>query len=243
MQFFKQKYQINQSVCLTTQSDFSARVGLGSSSAVTVATFLALSYLFGQNLSRRTIFDLSYQVTLAIQKVGSGFDIAAATYGGILYYVTGGQVIKPLKAELPSLIIGYSGIKADTPSLIKKVQADYQKNPQKVKKIFQDISCLVDLGKEMLLKKNYPRFGWLMNQNHLLLQKLGVSSPKLDFLVKTALQSGAYGAKLSGAGGGDCMIALCPQAKSQAVAEAIQKAGGELIAVLPNAEGVILEDR
>ncbi|MBI4097430.1 MAG: mevalonate kinase, partial [Candidatus Levybacteria bacterium] len=52
----------------------------------------------------------------------------------------------------------------------------------------------------------------------------------------------AYGAKLSGAGGGDCMIALSSDALRSKVEKAIEKSGGEIISVTTNAEGVRIEE-
>jgi mevalonate kinase len=77
-----------------------------------------------------------------------------------------------------------------------------------------------------------------MTNNHMILQKLGVSIPKLDSMVEEANKAGAWGAKLSGAGGGDCMIALVSEEKRDDVVRAIEKVGGEVIHVGLNAEGV-----
>jgi len=73
-----------------------------------------------------------------------------------------------------------------------------------------------------------------MNQNHKLLQELGVSTEKLDKMCEAAVVSGAYGAKLSGAGGGDCMIALVPENKIKNVESSIISVGGEIIKVKNN---------
>ena len=70
---------------------------------------------------------------------------------------------------------------------------------------------------------------------------LGVSIEKLDNMIKGALDNGAYGAKLSGAGGGDCMIALSSSQNKLNVGRAIKKVGGEIINVGANAEGVRIE--
>jgi mevalonate kinase len=73
-----------------------------------------------------------------------------------------------------------------------------------------------------------------MNQNHKLLQELGVSTEKLNRMCLAANDSGAFGAKLSGAGGGDCMIALAPDNKRKDVESAIIEAGGEILNVKCN---------
>ena len=239
---FKEKFKIKKSVKVVTNGDFSHNVGLGSSSAVTVATFVALSSLFKVSISKREIFDLSYKVNLKIQGVGSGFDIAAATYGGILYFVSGGKVIEPLNIDSLSLVVGYSGVKADTPYYVRRVAETFKLKQQKLQEIFKKISKLVEQAKISLIRKDFKDLGKLMTDNHTLLKKLGVSIDKLDKMVEAALDAGALGAKLSGAGGGDCMIALVPEDKRKEVEEAIAKAGGEIIRVNNNAEGVRIEN-
>ena len=59
------------------------------------------------------------------------------------------------------------------------------------------------------------KFGKLMIENHELLNQVGVGLQELDELVDIAMKNGALGAKLTGAGGGGCMIALCPTIKTQ----------------------------
>ncbi len=240
--YFKEKFKIKQNLKITTRGDFSHRVGLGSSSAVTVATFNALANLFHITLSKKELFDLSYQVTLKIQKVGSGFDIAAAVYGGTQYFVTGGKMIQPLNLQRLSFVIGYSGIKADTPTLIRQVATKYEKDKKNTTSIFNKIKKLVDQGKDQLIKRDFEELGKLMTKNHLLLQKLGVSTKKLDQMVEVSINAGAWGAKLSGAGGGDCMIAITPPNKIEMVQAAIIKSDGEIIDTDVNAQGVKIEN-
>lgn len=225
---------------LTIKSEFSQRVGFGSSSAVSVATLKALSLYYQTPLTDPQIFDLAYRVTLDIQGVGSGFDIAAATFGGTLYFVKDGVTIEPLPDHLP-LIIGYTGVKADTPTLVRQVGQFKGKYPEKVGRIFSAIGKLVNQGREAIVAKDWERLGKLMDFDQEYLRDLGVSTEKLEALISAAKKAGSYGAKLSGAGGGDCMIALVTSEKRQVISRAIQEAGGEVINVLPNAEGVKVE--
>ena len=180
---------------------------------------------------------------LDIQGKGSGFDAAAATFGGTLYFVTGGKTIEPLNIDSLPLIVGYSGIKADTVTLINQVKEKAGGNPQAVEDIYDNIGKLVEQAKLALLGKDWQSLGELMNENQKLLTKLGVSINKLDDMIAAALKAGAYGAKLSGAGGGDCMIALAPEDKVQAVKDGITSVGGQIIEVETNAEGARIETR
>ena len=74
------------------------------------------------------------------------------------------------------------------------------------------------------------KVGELMNENHRLLQEIGVSSKELDMLVDLARKQGAFGAKLTGGGGGGCMVALTPGKELQGkVANAIKGLGFEVL--------------
>lgn len=238
---FKDKYKTGNGLSIKTQSDFSCQYGFGSSSAVTVATIFALSRLYQLNLSQKDIFDLGYQVALEVQGVGSGFDIAAATYGGTLYFITGGKVIQPLRINQLPLVVGYSGVKADTPQIVKSLKLKFKSDKTKYFKIFDQITKTVEEAKKELENKNWKKVGELMNKNQKLLQELGVSTEKLDKMCEAALDAGAYGAKLSGAGGGDCMITIVPEDKRLIIEGSIKNAGGQIIKVANNAQGVKLE--
>lgn len=236
---------------LKTQSNFSGKYGFGSSAAVTVATLKALAVLFQKQITQQKLFDVSYTVVRAVQGVGSGFDVAAAIYGGTIYFVTGGKVIEQIHAryressdqiisEMP-LIVGYAGVKSNTVDIIRQVAQKREKNPEKVERIFQAIAKLVDEAKQKMLEGDWQRVGKLMDFNQEYLRDLGVSSEKLEAMISAAKKTGAWGAKLSGAGGGDCMIAVARSDKREAISKAIEAAGGEVIHVRANAQGVRLE--
>lgn len=241
VEIFKEKYKTGNGLTIKTQSDFESLYGFGSSSAVTVALLYALAHLYRLNLTKEEVFKLGYQVTLNVQGVGSGFDIAAATFGKTLYFVTGGKVIEPLNIKTLPLVVGYSGVKADTPKIVKSLKLKVKSEKSKYIKIFDEIKMIVEKARKTLLREDYPTLGKLMNDNHKLLQKLGVSTKKLDKMCQAALGAGAWGAKLSGAGGGDCMIAVVSPPKRNQVEKAITEAGGEIITVRNNEEGVRIE--
>jgi mevalonate kinase len=235
-----QKYMLTKGIRISTESDFSTQFGFGSSAAVSAALVLALSEYFSLNLSKGEMFELAYQAVLDVQGVGSGFDVAASIYGGTLYYVTPGTVIEQVyEGDLP-MVVGYTGIKADTSTLIRQV-AELKRKEKWVDSVFGDIKDLVNEAKMLFEKKNFARLGKLMIKNQKLLSTLNVSSLELDKLIKATREAGAYGAKLSGAGGGDCMIALVKPEDKKKVVSAIEREGGVWMDVLTGAEGVRLE--
>jgi len=227
---------------IKTQSCFSTCYGFGSSSAVTVATLFALTELFKKNVTNKELFDIAYKTVLKIQGVGSGFDVAAATFGKTLTYIKGGSTLQELSWNLNSngvsLVVGYTGIKADTASIVKDVAKKWEKQPEKVNKIFSAIATLVVQAKEAGDKEDWQSVGKFMNFNQEYLRDLGVSTEKLEVMIYAAKKAGAYGAKLSGAGGGDCMIALVKKEQREQVEAAITQSGGVIVNVRVHEEGV-----
>ncbi|OGH13787.1 MAG: mevalonate kinase [Candidatus Levybacteria bacterium RIFCSPHIGHO2_01_FULL_38_26] len=236
-----EKYSLKSGFKVVTKSEFSSEFGFGSSSASTVCTIKAISEIFKLNLSHKEIFDISYKTVLDIQGKGSGFDVAASVYGGTLYFLTGGRAIKPFGIKSLPLVVGYSGVKADTAQLINKVKEDYFTKKDRLDEIYNKIEVLVNQGKDALVKRDWKALGKLMNKNQEYLVELGVSSGMLDKMIEAVLQAEAYGAKLSGAGGGDCMIAIVSEGKKEAVKRAILSTGGTIVNVETDAEGVKVE--
>lgn len=238
---FIEKFPSSSGIKITTSSDFSSQFGFGSSSASTVCVLKALSEISGKKLDNKQLFDLAFKTILDVQGKGSGFDVAAAIWGGTLYFVTGGKVIEPLKINGMPLVIGYTGVKADTVTLMKEVAGKMSSQPERVDRIYDAIAKLVEEAKNKMIEGDWERVGGLMDFNQEYLRDLGVSSEKLEALISAAKGAGAWGAKLSGAGGGDCMIALVDEKKRKIVEDAITKAGGQVIHITPAAEGVRLE--
>lgn len=226
---------------VATTSEFSSQFGFGSSSASTVCVIKALSELIKKKLSNKQLFDLSYKTVLSIQGKGSGVDVASAIYGGTLYFVTAGKVMKPLNLKNLPLAIGYSGIKADTVTLLNQVLLKAKKFPNEIENIYNSITSLVELAKTAAIKEDWVSFGELMDLNQGYLESLGVGIRKLSDMIYSAREAGAYGAKLSGAGGGDCMLALFSPKTKTAISKGIESVGGKMINIKVNVEGVKIE--
>jgi len=238
---FFEKYKIKNGVNLQTKSDFNSKIGLGSSSAITVNIIKGLSELFRIKMSQGELFELSYKTVLDVQEVGSGFDVAAAIYGKTLFFNLKERIFRLVKTENLPIIIGYTGIKADTASLVKMVKEKLNKEPNKINGVFDQITEIVDSAKTEIEKSNWEKVGRLMNLNQELLRKIDVSCKELELLINASLSAGAYGAKLSGAGGGDCMVAVANPDNFRNVKNAIRKAGGKIIEANIQAQGVRLE--
>ena len=222
---FYDHYGIRSGVTIRTKSEFSSEFGFGSSSAVTTAVLKALSELFGIEISNKELFELSYKTVLDVQGLGSGFDLAAAIWGGTIYFKSGGSEIAPLDVNDLPLTVGYTGIKADTATLVRHVADFHLRHENLANRIFDTMSDIVEQARESLADRNVENLGYLMNINQGLLDSLGVNSLELSKLIYGARQAGAIGAKLSGAGGGDCMIALSMDPHKELVEQSIEQYG------------------
>lgn len=235
---FYRKYNISQGLGIKTEADFSSSYGLGSSSAVSACVVYGLSCLFDIKIDKRELFNLCLQTVLDVQGKGSGFDVAASVYGETLFFRAGGEVIEDLQTEEIPLVVGWSGKKADTVSVIDRVEKQKENHPEKINNIYSQIGKLVSRAKSEISASNWKKAGKLMDRNQEYLDKLSVSTKKLNRMIKNAREAGAYGAKLSGAGGGDCMIALYGGQGRNQIEKAIERAGGQIISIDTGAQGV-----
>ena len=111
------------------------------------------------------------------------------------------------------------------------------KTPERVNEI-EAIGAVARRGLAALVKGDYESVGQAMSENHLLLRGLGVSSPELEQLIQAAIPS-SLGVKLTGAGGGGCMVALTRHPKQ--TSESIELAGGRTLISRIGNGGVRLE--
>ena len=162
---YLEKFSFTGGVSLTTSSEFSSLFGFGSSAASVVCVIKALSQLFGKKLSNDQLFALAYKTVLDVQGKGSGFDVAAAIYGGTIYFKNGGKVIEPLVVSDMPIVVGYTGVKADTISLMHSVKEKMDAQPAPVTKIFEAIAKLTDDAKGKIIEGDWGRVGKLMEFN------------------------------------------------------------------------------
>ncbi len=239
---FRDHFGLDRGVQITTHSDFSSRLGLGSSSATVACTLFGLAKLLQRDLSLRDIFELGIEAIFRVQSTGSGFDLASAIYGGTLYYNNiDPREIVSLEVKTLPLVVAYTGIKADTPTYVRKVAALHDAWPAAMNQIFDAMAEVVRAGRMVLDAGDWESLGQLMDMQHGLAHAIGVDTPETVELVFRAREAGAYGAKLSGAGGGDCIIVLTPDHKRVEIENTLQRSGGQIVPVLPNAPGVRIE--
>ncbi len=222
-------------VIVDISSDIPVGSGLGSSAAVTIATLAAINLEFGLGHSNEELARMGHEIEQKVQGAASPTDTFVSTFGGVVEIPSR----KRLEMLECGVVIGNTN-KGATPKktakLVKHV-ADLRKEyPEVIDPIIRTIGSFSKKGEILVKKKDYISLGKLMNVNHGLLDSLGVGTAELSALVYAARNAGAYGAKITGAGGGGCMVALTDSPGE--VASAIENAGGRAIISHFNSSGV-----
>jgi mevalonate kinase len=209
--------------------------GIGASAASSVAIARAIAEELEMKLSDERINEIAYEAEKAYAGTPSGIDNSAATYGGLIWFrrsMRGGpNTIERLSIRQPvEIVIGNTGVVADTREMVAGVAERKKENPVKYDSLFNQAECLALEARKALEDFDLREAGRLMNENHGLLKEIGVSCKELDYLIKLAREQGAFGAKLTGGGGGGCMVALTPTKELQeAVATAMEKEGFKVL--------------
>ncbi|MDH4053840.1 MAG: hydroxymethylglutaryl-CoA reductase, degradative [Gammaproteobacteria bacterium] len=217
-----------------SDSDFTIRVksslprgmGLGSSAAIAVAITRAIARCMKLTLSDADLNAIAYACEQLAHGSPSGIDNTVSCYGkAVLFQNKTALNMKVLHLdEAPPLVVAFSHEPGSTLEQVAAVRRRHEKNPAAYGALFDQIDALSLAGAEALEAKRYDVLGSLMNVCHGLLNAIEVSTPDLENMVAIARENGAAGAKLTGAGGGGSIVALCP-GKEDAVRTALQRSG------------------
>lgn len=218
-------------------SKYGDKYGLGSSAAVTVATIKALFAFNGCALTKDLLFKLAAISHMRVQKNGSGGDIAACVYTGYIAYtafdkdwlqeeVNDKKICAVAEESWPKLnvvpltapddmdlLIGWTGIPASTPKLVDENAKAKEAKEARYDQFLSGSRNVVEGIIEGFKEKSLAKIKACINANRKLLLDLSaftgieIEIPLLKSLIEIADKYGAA-AKSSGAGNGDCGIAI-----------------------------------
>ncbi|MBP7828421.1 MAG: mevalonate kinase [Kiritimatiellae bacterium] len=194
---------------LSIESDFPHNVGLGSSAAVTVATCAALERWTRSRRPRLwDLFLAGREIIREVQGLGSGADVVASVFGGILLYRATPARVQRLPRTLP-LVLLYSGSKTPTPEVVRRVERALRAQPEFFGAIFDLMDQTSAAGFQAVRAGASRKLGELLNIQQGLLEALGVSNARMAELVYALrAERGILGSKISGSGLGDCVVGL-----------------------------------
>lgn len=185
--------------------------GLGSSAAMGVACARALAEAGGRVLGDDELLGLALGWEKVFHGNPSGVDHTLAALGGVgLYNRASGLRRVPTPGGSLRLCLGDSGERASTREMVAGVARLRERRPEAADRTIEAIGVVARKGALALEAGDAKGLGQLMDLNQKLLATLLVSTERLEDLCASARGSGALGAKLTGAGGGGCVIALAP---------------------------------
>ncbi|MFQ5944766.1 MAG: mevalonate kinase [Anaerolineae bacterium] len=216
---------------VTLRSDIPISRGLGSGAAVATALVRSLSEHLGRTLPAASISELVYGAEVAYHGTPSGIDNTVISLERPIYFA---KSRPPLPVELGTpltLVIADTGVESPTGEIVAEVRRGWRRSRARYEAIFDRIGDLTEQAVQLLARGAIEDLGEAMDANHELLIELEVSSDPINRLVTAARDSGAAGAKLSGAGRGGCVVALAGPDGGAEVAEALEEAGAVWMSV------------
>lgn len=214
-----------ESLHVTTESDFPPERGLGSSAASAGAVIRAILDYYKIRASEDEIFALTQSAERVAHGRSSGLD-ATATSASWPVRFKRGEFSRMDICMRAWLVLADSGCKGMTRETVEALRAKLDAHPGEVGAQLDDLGAIAVEAEDDLALGRAENMGARMNRAHKILADLGVSTPQLDKLVRAACDHGALGAKLTGGGGGGCVIALADSADAaERVSAALRNAG------------------
>ena len=221
------KVKINRGFYIEVDSDIPIGCGLSTSAALSVGFLRALNEAYDLTISNSEIAELAYlgeNHDLGIQC--GRMDQYSIAYGGVTFIHTDENPrVEILDINDLPVVVGDSMEERKAVSVLNRVKRQIREKEEKTLEAFKVIEECVYQGREALIKRDFKRLGGLMNKQQEQEIILKAETEKIHTLCEVSKKVGALGAKQMGAGGGGCMLAICP-GKQQEVAKAIEDAGG-----------------
>jgi D-glycero-alpha-D-manno-heptose-7-phosphate kinase len=215
---FRSNYGLNHGFKVFVHSDAPPGSGLGSSSAIATALIIAFAKLLKLPLTPYELAELAFEIErLDVGLKGGKQDQYASAFGGINFieFNRDVTVVNPLRIEKDtlneleySLVLGYIGSTRASGKIIERQVKNYEKGKEDSLVAMDNIKRLAFEMKNALLRRELHKFGELLNEEWLWKKKMaeGISNEKIDEIYSKALDAGAIGGKISGAGGGGFMF-------------------------------------
>lgn len=218
---------------ITVGGTLLAGSGVGASAASCVSLARALNEEFHLGCSVEEINRAAWQGEFPYHGVASGVDNTASTYGGLLLFwlVKREQHFEKIKTPKPfEIVLANSGITANTALLDEFSERQKKEDPQLFASRMQTITSQAQDMKRALEAGDLKAVGAIMSANHNLLAEMEYSHEILDKMCRSALERGAWGAKVTGGGRGGYMVSLTPGKELQErVAAAFEQEGYKVI--------------
>ncbi len=236
-----------------TGTDIPRQSGLAGSTALVVALLRGLLAWRGEEVEPHALAERARAVERGELGVTCGYvDQYLCVFGGLRFVDFAGKTpdggvpeepfarVEALDAELPFLLAN-TGVRHSSDAVHRPIQERWRAGEAGVREAYRRVAAIGREGRRALEAGDWKGLGALMNENHAIQRDLGGSGEANERLVAAALEAGAPGAKLAGAGGGGTVVALWTDADAAPLQAALRAAGAAAFYRPAACAGVTLE--
>ena len=226
-------FNVKEPIYINTISDIPYNTGLGSSSSFLVGLIKAIYKLKKKNVSKKKIAEIAFNIENSITKKSLGKqDHYISAFGGTKIINYEKKTIKVNKLKISkknflklqnNLLFFYTGLTRKSHKYLKKQKKNYSKNISKLLSLKNLTKTFItEIQKKSL---NIKKIGVLLGENWRLKKKFTneISNNLLDKIYKDAIDSGCYGGKLLGAGGGGFFLFVCQKKYHKKVVKKLKR--------------------
>lgn len=204
-----ERYPASGALRLDIVSEIDPTLGLGSSAAITVATLAVLAAHGGYDRSLPVLHEQALAIIRSLQGRGSGADLAASLWGGMIAYRNLPVQVTPLPLPPEPLSLRYAGYKTPTGEVLARIAVQMQQNPDYYDSLYATMGDSAQAAINAAQAQDWANFYRALNHYQTHMQALGVCDATQAQHIREALAHPATrAAKISGSGLGDCILAF-----------------------------------
>lgn len=187
--------------------------GLGCSAAIGVSLIDAIDRALGVPRSRSELGALALEWERFFHGDPSGIDNLASALGGVICFQRSSPPRAIRQKSSMFLVVAHSGQRSSTKKMVARVSLQLEERPDWARRVLDEMGALALEAETAIRSGDLGTLGSVLDRNHAILRLLNLSTPRLEELCRAARSAGAIGAKITGAGGGGCMVALATGAE------------------------------
>ncbi|MGC1121551.1 MAG: hypothetical protein WBA22_10705 [Candidatus Methanofastidiosia archaeon] len=213
---------------LSIHTEVPTSAGLGGSASMTVALLYAVSLFTRKKMSLYEIAEQAQRAETDLGMLNGYQDWYAASFGGLLFLDFRGKSNKPIDQEPYATVEPLSRYKGDMRFVVAdtgvfhnsaasndELYQRYEAGDRTIVALIERLDWITREGKKAVINQDTEKLGDVIKENQDIMRKVGRSIPENEHLIEAAYQGGAVACKVTGAGQGGCIAALCSGPRNQ----------------------------
>lgn len=215
-------------VHISIHSEVPKASGLGGSGSVTVSLIYALNIFRNMEINLYEIAEQAQRAETDLGMLNGYQDWYAAAFGGLLFLDFRGKNNKPVDEEPYAtvedlsmymgdmkLIAAHTGVLHSSALSNDTLYQNYMKGDKTVVSLIDRLDVITREAKKAVVHKDIEKLSEIVKENQDIIRKFGRSASENEQLIEAAYKGGALACKVTGAGHGGCIAALCSGKRNQ----------------------------